>query len=529
MRTFTLLTLVLWLAFGLTAKVNAQFPEWDDPNSLPKWMTPEEELRKHEIGLGFLPTSVPEGPVSNIAEFERMEAVLIRYPLGISLSLVAAMSQHVVVLTIVANQSTQTQATNAYQSAGVNMANVQFLVAGTNSYWTRDYGPWFIANGDDEIALVDFPYNRPRPLDNAINGHVSNHMNIPLYGMNVIHAGGNYMCDGHGLAASTDLVWEENGNNQNWVLQQMQDYLGIENYHVTIDPQGSYIKHIDTWAKFLDVDKILITEVPPSHPRYWAYEQVANYFANQTSSYGTPFQVYRVYSPNGQPYTNSLILNHRVYVPIMNSTHDAAALAVYQEAMPGYEVLGFTGSWQSTDALHCRTMGIADKGMLRITHLPITGTQEYQPHFEIEAEVIPYSGTALYSDSLFLIYKANEGTFDTVMMSHVANHTYAGLLPVTPGDTIVSYYISAADHSGRKETFPFIGPSGARTFEVILTILPGDANCDGLVNVIDVITTVNYILGNNPEPFCPENADVNADGIINVIDVVGTVNIILGS
>jgi hypothetical protein len=59
--------------------------------------------------------------------------------------------------------------------------------------------------------------------------------------------------------------------------------------------------------------------------------------------------------------------------------------------------------------------------------------------------------------------------------------------------------------------------------------LPGDANCDEEVNVLDVITTINYILGNNPQPFCFENADVNGDGIINVSDVVGTVNIILGN
>ncbi|HHN48032.1 MAG TPA: T9SS type A sorting domain-containing protein [Bacteroidales bacterium] len=57
--------------------------------------------------------------------------------------------------------------------------------------------------------------------------------------------------------------------------------------------------------------------------------------------------------------------------------------------------------------------------------------------------------------------------------------------------------------------------------------LPGDSNCDGEINVLDAITTVNYIMGNNPEPFCWDNADVTQDGIINVLDIIGTVNIIL--
>jgi agmatine/peptidylarginine deiminase len=475
----------------------------------------------------FYETDPPVPPVRNVAEFDPMQAVLVRYPFGIPMTLVKEMADDIEVITIVTNQNQEQTVLAQYAANNVNTANCSFIYAPSDSYWTRDYGPWFIANGDNEIAVVDFPYNRPRPLDNAINGHVANFMNVPLYGMNVVHTGGNYMTDGFGISASTDLVWEENGNNQSWVLQQMQDYLGVDTYHVTIDPLGDYIKHIDCWAKFLDVDKVVITSVPTSNPRYVYYEQVANYYANQISAYGTPYQVFRVYSPNGQPYTNSLILNNRVYVPIMNSSHDAAALAVYQQAMPGYEVLGFTGSWQSTDALHCRAIGLADKGMLRISHLPITGTHEYQPHFQIEADIIPYSGATLYSDSLFLIYKANQGTFDTVMMSHVSNHTYTAMLPVSSGDTLITYYLSAADQSGRKETFPLIGPAGARNFEVVQTIFPGDANCDGIVNVIDVITSVNFIMGSNPQPFCFENADVNSDGLVNVIDVVGIVNLIL--
>ena len=44
----------------------------------------------------------------------------------------------------------------------------------------------------------------------------------------------------------------------------------------------------------------------------------------------------------------------------MNSAWDDEALEVYQIAMPYHEILGFTGSWQSTDALHCRVKGIPD-------------------------------------------------------------------------------------------------------------------------------------------------------------------------
>ncbi|MBP6979042.1 MAG: dockerin type I domain-containing protein [Bacteroidales bacterium] len=58
-------------------------------------------------------------------------------------------------------------------------------------------------------------------------------------------------------------------------------------------------------------------------------------------------------------------------------------------------------------------------------------------------------------------------------------------------------------------------------------ILYGDANDDGVVNVLDVITVVNYIMGGNPDPFNFEAADVNNDGMLNVQDVVFEVNVVM--
>ncbi|MBP6977714.1 MAG: dockerin type I domain-containing protein [Bacteroidales bacterium] len=57
--------------------------------------------------------------------------------------------------------------------------------------------------------------------------------------------------------------------------------------------------------------------------------------------------------------------------------------------------------------------------------------------------------------------------------------------------------------------------------------LCGDGNQDGIVNVLDIISMVNYIMGNDPSPFNEDAADVNADGWINVLDVMALVNIIM--
>ncbi len=71
------------------------------------------------------------------------------------------------------------------------------------------------------------------------------------------------------------------------------------------------------------------------------------------------------------------------------------------------------------------------------------------------------------------------------------------------------------------------------TYDGVITLLdepvflPGDANCDGEVNIQDVVSMLSYILGNIPHPFCFENADLNQDGNIDITDAVSTVNIIM--
>jgi len=79
------------------------------------------------------------------------------------------------------------------------------------------------------------------------------------------------------------------------------------------------LKHIDCWGKYLSPGKILIGQVPETDSRYQDFEDVANFFATQTSSYGIPYEVYRIYTPGNYPdtpYTNSLILNNKSFCAV---------------------------------------------------------------------------------------------------------------------------------------------------------------------------------------------------------------------
>jgi len=58
--------------------------------------------------------------------------------------------------------------------------------------------------------------------------------------------------------------------------------------------------------------------------------------------------------------------------------------------------------------------------------------------------------------------------------------------------------------------------------------LPGDINNDEVINILDVILLINFIIGTS-EPSDNEIifSDLNGDGILNVLDIVILVNIIL--
>ena len=58
--------------------------------------------------------------------------------------------------------------------------------------------------------------------------------------------------------------------------------------------------------------------------------------------------------------------------------------------------------------------------------------------------------------------------------------------------------------------------------------MAGDINNDDAVNVLDIVSVVNYILGDTLEECQLQAADMNGDSEINVLDIVSIVNVILG-
>jgi len=89
------------------------------------------------------------------------------------------------------------------------------------------------------------------------------------------------------------------------------------------------------------------------------------------------------------------------------------------------------------------------------------------------------------------------------------NHTYPGVFAMS---------------SHRFDTPPFV-TTDHMGFRVVIHNIQGDINNDGIINILDVVMVVNFILSGEFNQF----ADLNGDGNINILDVVQLINIILNN
>ena len=68
------------------------------------------------------------------------------------------------------------------------------------------------------------------------------------------------------------------------------------------------------------------------------------------------------------------------------------------------------------------------------------------------------------------------------------------------------------------------------TWDFSINVLPGDTNVDGIINVLDIIYTVNYILysaNHSVKLFDAHKVDLNTDGVMDILDITIMINSII--
>ena len=486
-----LYTLVIVLVLLFTSSVVSG-------QSLPRGLSPEERAM---IESGNLPDRIPiEGAITSvsaedaprsIAEWEELQAIAITWTSY--KDILAQIVQHAVKeveVYIITRNASVTRF--ELESRGVDPdSNIVYIDSDYNSVWIRDYGPNPAYLGDvDSLVLVDWIYNRPRPKDDVVPAAIAATMNVPLLSttqepVDLVNTGGNYMTDGLGRGFSSELVLEENGPGNIWgssnhgeeeVDAIMAEFMGIEEYVKMETLPYDGIHHIDMHMKLLDETTLLVGEYPEGIADGPQIEANIQYVVeNFKVAMGRDYEVVRIPMPPDQfgryphqggyyrTYANSLIINKTILVPTYELQYDTTALRIWEEAKPGYNVVGINCNQiiPASGALHCITKEIGVNAPLWIAH-EAPGEIEYQSEVDIAAIVKHRSGM----EGVDLGYSTNGAEFITIPMSQVNDDTWvASVTNLNPSDTI-KYYFTGTASNGKTISRPMVAPEG--TFTLIV-------------------------------------------------------------
>lgn len=464
--------------------------------TLPHNLTPEErdlmpqyleQIRNSNKRSGI--TTPPTSPVRTAAEWEEADALCITWTsyTQILREIVRYAKEECTVYIICSNPTT----VQSYLTAGgiTVDASIVFITAPYNSIWMRDYGPEAgYTNDVDSLIINDWIYNRPRPQDDVLPEVIATQAGVPMYEMtqapyDIVHTGGNFMCDGLGTGFSSELVLQENPTKTAAQIDNiMQQFMGINRYiKMPVLPYDG-IHHIDMHMKLIDEETLIVGQYPEGisdGPQIAA--NIANVLNNYTTSFGNQYKVVYVPMPpdaggdypstggDYRTYANSIFINKTILLPFYEEQYDTTALRIYQEQLPGYNVVGINCNAiiPASGALHCITKLVYTNDPLLIAHPRLRDTYVVEDK-QVTARIQHRSGIS--SATLYWSTSITDppAPYEVPMtLTDPANNMWTATIPAQPAGAVVTYYIQAVANSGKTQVRPITAPEGMYSYKVL--------------------------------------------------------------
>lgn len=337
------------------------------------------------------------------AEWEKHEGTWLQWPQdkvyrsyelkleGMWLAMVDALHQHENVHIIVADEQQRDHIVHQLEYFAIGLENVHFYIIPTNDVWARDNGPTFVVNSDGDVAITDWEFNGwgerfPYNLDNLVPAAIGEHLSIPTYKAPMVLEGGAVEVNGSGtfMATRTSIIdpHRNPGMSQEEVEAILSEYLGVTHFvWLTGAGRGECEKwgdetdsHIDIVARFTNESTVLYNWTDDrSDPRYTMVAKTLEELREATTESGKPLtlvplplpQVYQVSTITDwrqstftdAAYSNYLVANGVVLVPVFGHAHDERAKAIIAEKFPDREIIGIdaVGLIEHGGAIGCVT------------------------------------------------------------------------------------------------------------------------------------------------------------------------------
>lgn len=318
-----------------------------------------------------------------IAEWEPALGTMVTWPFRIPDQLVTDLANEAKLFVLVETDSEKKAADKYLKALKLSSKRYELVRSRSRTQWTRDWGPHQLVDSSGKRVLVDhifkgYPwvpanakvsdlnYYESGRGDDLATSDLASHFKVPRVEVQAILTGGNFLTDGKGRAFCTRAMLVENEPlmDEPKFRKLLSDKLGVHDLVVLENTETLGIQHIDCWLKLLNEDTLLVKRVPADHYEHGPLERnVVLLKALQTPS-GKPYRIVRIDCPRFEKdevpaYTNSLMLNGVVHVPLFGIEADKAALKTYASALPGFKVRGYPyKGWMYFDALHCRTRAL---------------------------------------------------------------------------------------------------------------------------------------------------------------------------
>jgi len=281
---------------------------------------------------------------------------------------------------IVEDAAHQSSLQNEIIGRGGNLSQVEFVdVSGypfygpnpTDSYWTVDYGPYWVTDGAGTLGIADPRYYQTRTNDDAIPTKLADLLGVNVWRPDLGFEGGNLTSDGTGTCFASRAHQFHNLPLLPYQVDEiLWDYFGCEKMIWLERLDGESTGHHDMFSKMLTPTTWIMGEYTAAQDPVNAaiLNDNAALLASETTAGGQPFNVVRIPMPDQgsqwgwtvwRTYTNSIIVNNVVIVPTYadERSHEAAALAAYQSVLPGHTIVGVDSDdiIQEGGAVHCVT------------------------------------------------------------------------------------------------------------------------------------------------------------------------------
>ena len=297
------------------------------------------------------------------------------------LDLCRAVAGEARVICCVANAKIRERSEKAMAAAGVDLTHVEFLETRHASAWIRDYGPYSTYR---DGALVVTDMRTPGRAD-PIPTFIAELSGLPSQESLLVHAGGNHIADGNGMAFCSEHLFAA---NPSWtapsIRREMSAALGIDSLVVLPTLEGDTTGHCDMYVKLLSDTLFAVGEYERPEDGAGTDAKILDEIAERLSSMqnldGRRFGVVRLpMNPivpgsltSNRSYTNSLIFNDKVLVPVYGTDLDEKALRTYAASMPGYQIIPIDASEsiESAGAVHCLSNQLHSANPLLVLHEP---------------------------------------------------------------------------------------------------------------------------------------------------------------